>query len=680
MHGVPKIFTRPGMRTAAVLPTAVALAGAFALAGPIGAASAATAAVPGTAPAWAVASADRGAVAAGTSISTTVYLASQNQAAMVAYAQAVASPTSSLYHHYLTPSAFQAEFGATTAQVASVETWLKSAGLTITSANNQEIVVSGNAAQTEQAYDVKLNDYSVKGQTYRAPAANAQVPASVSGDVLAITNLDNAPTAMQTSSLVGQEQTPAVPSAVSSTKAQQSTGSDGATFLGPTPCSTYYGQARDKVDPPINGSADNPYAVCGYVPSQLRGAYGVTATGLTGKGVTVAIVDAYGSPTIAADANQYAVNHGDKPFAKGQFTQSVTPNQWIDESECQEPSGWAPEETLDVEAVHAMAPSADIHYYGANSCNDPQWLSVFSTIVNTHSADLVSDSWGGVIYSTTGDEDASVIAEYNQVFIQGAIEGIGFNFSAGDCGAEDPATACGADDTSTTPQADFPTSDPYVTSVGGTSVAITKDNQVEWTTDWGTDVWLLDGTSYEALGFNYGGGGGTSGTFSQPWYQAGVVPTKLAETLPDGTKTASKMRVAPDVSMDADPTTGFLIGMTQELPDGSTGYAESAIGGTSLACPLWVGLQADAMQGQNGTPIGFANPAIYAAAGSAAFTDVNGKGGGVKAYNMLPAFEGFPPAVFNFGADGLLTATKGYDDATGVGTPNTSYLWLHSEW
>ena len=679
MHGVPNIFLRPGARSVAALPVAVALAGAFALAGPVAAASAATAAVAGTQPVWATASAQRGAVAASTPLTTTVYLAGQNQAALTAYATAVSTPGSPSYHRYLTPAQFQARFGTTAAQLKSVESWLQAAGLKIVSSDGQSVTVSGSAAAVDAAYGTKLNNYSVKGQNYYAPSSDAQVPTSVSGSVLAITGLTDMSDQIKPAGLVGQETTAAVPG-LSSAPAQQSVGADGSVFLGVTPCSSYYGQLKDTTDPAINGSADNPYSICGYVPSQLRGAYGVTGTGLSGKGVTVAIVDAYGSGTIESDANTYATNHGDKPFGKGQFTESVTPTQWTDQDECQGAAGWAPEETLDVEAVHAMAPGADVHYYGANSCNDADWLSVFKTIVNTHSANLVSDSWGGVVYSTTGNEDASVIAEYNQVFLQGAIEGIGFNFSAGDCGAEDPNTGCGAADTSTTPQADFPTSDPYVTSVGGTSVAIGKSNQQLWNTAWGTDAWVLDGSTYDDYGWQYGSGGGTSDTFSQPWYQSGVVSKKVSETLPDGTSTSSRMRVAPDVSMDADPTTGFLIGMTQSLPDGSTGYAESDIGGTSLACPLFVGLQADAMQGQFGIPIGFANPAIYASYGSAAFNDVTATGPGSKAYNMLPPDGPYAAVAFNFGDDALLTAGKGYDDATGVGTPSAWYLWLHSAW
>jgi subtilase family serine protease len=670
-------FVKTRSRTLALLP-AFALAGAMVLTGPAGSASAASSAdVVNTHPGWAAASADRGALPSTTTLTTTVYLAGQDPAGMTAYATAVSTPGSSLFHKYLTPAQEQARFGATAAQVKAVTAWLTSAGLKVIGSDEHSITVQGSVAATQAAYGTSMHNYLISGKTYYAPASDAQVPASVASAVLTIDGLTNMPLKMVTNT-VGQVSTPSVPG-LSGTTARQSIGADGSTFLGPTPCSSYYGQIKDTTDPAINGVSDSPYAVCGYVPSQLRGAYGVTSTGLTGKGVTVAITDAYGSDTIKADADQYAVNHGDKAFKSGQFTETVTPSQWTDLSACGGQAGWAPEESLDVEAVHAMAPGADIHYYGSNSCNDADFLAVFTSIVDTHSADVVSNSWEGVIYSSTGNEPPASIAEYSALFTQGAIEGIGFDFSSGDCGAEDPATACGTADTSTTPQPDFPGSDPWVTDVGGTSVAIGKQNQQEWNTVWGTDAWVEETAgSWTPFGWQFGGGGGTSAYFAQPWYQRGVVSKTLATTLPDGSTIDSPDRVAPDVSMDADPYTGFLFGMTQTLPDGSTGYAESDIGGTSLAAPLFTGLQADAVQAQ-GAAIGFADPSLYSRYQSPALSIVTAHNAGTKAYNILPPFNGFPSVAVNFGDDQLLKATDKYSDANGLGTATPWYLWSFAE-
>ncbi len=668
---------RSRLRAVAVLPLSAALAGAFTLADSAPASAAtppAAVAVPGTHPAWATTAADRGSLAAKTEVTATVYLAGRDQSGMAAYAAAVADPRNAHYRAYLTPDRFRARFGATPDQNAAVRNWAGAAGLTVAAHDERSVTVTGQAAAIERAFGTRLHEYRVHGQVFHAPTTDVRVPAAIAGDVLTVTGLDDMPKLMRRGSLVGEESTPTVPG-VSGTRARLSKGPDGAPFLGPTPCSAYYGQVKDTTDPAFTGLTDNPYAICGYVPTQLRGAYGVEDGVHAGQGVRVAIVDAYGSPTMLADANAYSANHHEPGFAAGQYTQTLTPAQWTDVSACGGPAGWAGEESLDVEAVHAMAPAAQVHYYGANSCEDADFLTVFTQIVDTHSADLVSNSWGEVIDSTTGDEAASAMAEYTSVFEQGAIEGIGFSFSSGDCGAEDPATSCGAADTSSLPQADFPSSDPWVTSVGGTSVAIDQHDRAEWNTVWGTDGFVLLDGAWQAVGWVYGGGGGTSNTFTQPSYQVGVVDHRLATSLPDGTRTGQPMRVTPDVSMDADPFTGFLIGMTQTLPNGSVGYAESDIGGTSLACPLFAGLQADLIAAHGGRPTGFANPRLYLKYGTGLLRDVRGQGPGLNAANILPPYEGSPAILITFGDDQLLRATRGYDDATGLGTASRAYLW-----
>src|SRR4029453_7690506 len=110
-------------------------------------------------------------------------------------------------------------------------------------------------------------------------------------------------------------------------------------------------------------------APCGYAGTQLQSVYGVQswiAGGVDGHGVTVAIIDAYASPTIESDANTYFGNHGLPAFTNGQFKQLVAPGTYRrPQNPRQDPQGGAGEETLDVEAVHTMAPGANILYVGA---------------------------------------------------------------------------------------------------------------------------------------------------------------------------------------------------------------------------------------------------------------------------------------------------------------------------
>jgi subtilase family serine protease len=460
----------------------------------------------------------------------------------------------------------------------------------------------------------------------------------------------------------------------------------------PQPCSDYYNQLRTTTLPPGFGNR-LPYAVCGYTPAQLRSAYGVdgvngvdelggssdVGTG-AGAGVTVAVLDAYASPTMLADADTYAAGHGDPAFKPGQYTEHVKPSSWNSQSVCGGTASWAGEESLDVEAVHAMAPRADILYYGANSCQDSDLLAALTDIVTHRLADVITDSWGGPLHSPSGDEPAATVTRYDQIFQLAAVEGITVDFSTGDCGANDPATTCGgaSGEGSSRPQTTFPASDPWVTAVGGTSLAIGQDGEADWQSAWGTRAWALNGagTGWSPLGWVFGGGGGASADFAQPWYQAPVVPLPLSDTLLTGASASSPRRTVPDVSLDADPFTGMLVGQTQPLPGGTTGYAESSIGGTSLASPLLAGIEADAISAAHGRPLGFVNPALYYLAGTRALTDVTATPLGTDRApaEVFPASDGVSTVLAQLGDDRQLTAATGYDLATGLGSPADCFV------
>jgi subtilase family serine protease len=144
------------------------------------------------------------------------------------------------------------------------------------------------------------------------------------------------------------------------------------------------------------------------------------------------------------------------------------------------------------------------------------------------------------------------------------------------------------------------------------------------------------------------------------------------------------MRVIPDVSAYADPATGTLVGQTTLQPDGiHFAFSLSRIGGTSLAAPTFAGIEADAQQAA-GHALGFANPAIYARArpGNIVFNDVTEPGSPtyeVRNDYTNPSTKAMPlvTTLRQLGINGAgasaLTATPGYDDATGVGSPK-SYI------
>jgi subtilase family serine protease len=653
---------RAGLAAAATLPL---VAGALALGVPNAQAAAPhdRQVLTNTKPLWATAQADHGATAGSTAVNARVYLAGRDAQGLAAYAQAVSDPRSDLYGKYLTAKQAQARFGATSQQISEVTSWLKSSGLTVTSTNEHYIAVSGDQAAVEKAFGTQLHNYAKNGHVYHAPAQAASVPASLHGAVLTVTGLDNAPTAATHDDTVGAD-TPstAQPSAV---KPGDTLPPPSAVFNNAGPFSTYYGSNVNKSLPTAYGT-HAPYAIKGYTGKQLRSAYG--AGKWTGKGVTVAITDAYASPYIAQDAAHYAKDTGGAAYKAGQFSQ-VLPSSYNSVASCQGGS-WYGEETLDVEAVHAVAPDAGITYVGAASCNDPDLMDALSKVVDNHLADIVSDSWGDVEAGETPDLSAA----YDQIFQQGAVEGIGFYFSSGDNGDEVANSG--------TKQVDVPANSSWVTAVGGTSLAVGKGDTYEWETGWGTDKASLsaDGKSWTDFpgAFTSGAGGGTSKLYAQPFYQRGVVPDALSKA--NGT---TAMRVVPDIAAEADPNTGFLVGQSQTFPNGAIQYAEYRIGGTSLAAPTIAAIQADAQQAQHNVAIGFANPAIYDRYGTPAFHDVTdhplGQNQGIAEVrldfaNGYDASGGVLTSLRSLGKDSSLSATVGYDDVTGVGSPGAGYV------
>ncbi|MCL2544136.1 MAG: S53 family peptidase [Nocardioidaceae bacterium] len=634
---------------------ATTLAAACALAGTVGLPGRADAngrhTLAGSVPSWANAGHRVGATPKGQAVTFRVYLPLQHSDQAAALATSVSTPGSADYGHFLTPAQFRSRFAPSSASVAEVKTWLKGQGFKVGAvpSNNKYVEASGTAAQAATTFDTSFAEYRVDGQQVRSNTAPLSVPSSLG--VQAVIGLD------QSQSLVQPAKTTPPPAA----------------FVNAQPCSAYWGE-KTTTDTPTPDGTKLPakpaeFAPCGYAGRQLQGAYGMSGaigSGNDGKGVTIGIIDAFASPYIASDAETYSQRHG-LPSLKGHFTQLITngsqnkpPNKKMD------PQGWAGEETLDVEAAHTMAPGADIVYIGANN-NGRDLDALMNKVVNNHLADIVSNSYG---YSGEALPPGTIKPSLDTQ-VQAAAEGISLLFSSGDNGDEtggDPSAA---------PTPDWPASSPYVTAVGGTSMGIGADDQRIFETGWETARSTLssDGT-WSTPTYQYGSGGGTSRLFAQPSYQAGVVPTSMSQTYG-----GAPMRVVPDVSALGDPTTGMLVGETQAFPDGTQKYAEYRIGGTSLASPLYAGMLALAEQ-KAGHEFGLANPRLYAAASSS--YDVTGASdatypGAVRSdyVNSVDGTNGYSYTARWFDRGDLITLRTGpgYDDVTGVGSPN-GQAWL----
>ena len=597
----------------------------------------------GSRPSWATAGRDVGHASSSATVSLRVWLAAQHAAELRSLAAAVSTPGSARYGHYLTPAQFNARYAPTASQADAVASWLRSAGLRVTSvaSTHRYVAATGSVAQVQRALSVTLDNYKVGSHVWRAPANNPAVPSSLATTVAGITGLDTGDHAMRPSA-----NAPAPPAA----------------FVNAPPLSDFYGQktANFEADgttplPAFNG-AYLPYAVRGYTPPDYRSAYGLSGSG---AGVTIAITDAYFSASMVSDANTYAAAHdpSSPQLVAGSNYLETDPATLAHQGKC-DASGWQGEESLDVEAAHGIAPGATIHYFGAVSCYDPDLLDTLQQTVDDPAVDVVTNSWSGYESGETPD----TVAAYEQVFQQGTVEGKAFLFSSGDDGDELAATG--------TKQVDYPSSDPYVIGVGGTSVGI-AGGQLVGQTGWGTEKAALGTSGWNTPHFMYGSGGGCSMLFAQPSWQS-------VNTGCNG------QRGVPDISMDGDPTTGMLIGETQTFPQHVVKYGEYRIGGTSLASPLLAGVVA--LADQQAASKGGANvsgPAVLYSLRSGV-TDVLGQTrhsgmpdtGNVRAdyANSVDGSGGTLYSVRTFGHDSSLALGSGWDQVTGLGTVSSKFV------
>ena len=599
----------------------------------------------GSIPSWANAQHHVGSVDPSTDVGFRVYLGWRDPAGAEALAKAVSTPGNSQYGKYVTPAQFRSRFAPTQAQVGAVQSWLRGQGFSVqyTPQNNHYVSAEGTVAQAQTAFGAGFGMYKVDGLTVRSPSANLSIPTSLSGIVSGVVGLDDSAQFVHADHTTGDAPPPAA-------------------FVSASPCSTYWGEKQATGFTNPYGTGTLPYTPCGYTPAQIKGAYGIS--GYDGSGQTVAIIDAYAAPTILQDVNQWSVNRGLPTMSGSQLTQVVAPGTYHhpERGMKQDPQGWYGEETLDVEAVHGMAPAAKVVYVGAPN-NFQDLDAALNHVVDRHLASIVTNSYG----FNTELLPPGYIKPYEATIEQGVAEGIGIYFSSGDNSDESQVVGYRT--------ADWPASSPYVTAVGGTTLAAGASNNYLFETGWGstTSSWTGSAWSPAAPGpWLYGGGGGVSQIFAEPSYQQGVVPSSVFSAQ------GRTGRALPDISANADPNTGYLIGETQTFPDGSVKYSEYRLGGTSLSSPLIAGIMALANQAA-GRDLGFVNPLLYSKAGSSAYHDVTSPASTVATVrtnyvNSVDASDGLSYVLRTANQTLSLQTTPGWDDVTGLGSPTSSFL------
>ena len=560
----------------------------------------------------------------------------RDQAGLAAAAAAVSDPASPRYARYLTPAQVRAVYGATTAQQRAVSTWLTRSGLAVTHRDPFVISASGTVARAEAALQSTLEFSHPKGGVAQVVSNTAMsVPKAVGG---AISTIRVSPAitpmgrheAMKASAI-------AAPGSKAAAAIQQE-------------CSGYYGQKQASTLPGAYGKTLS-WAPCGYRPTQLRDAYGATRSGLTGRGVSVAILSEDNDSTALRDANRWARDRHFPPFKPGQYLANIAPHAFNGVGDI--------ESALDIESVHGMAPAARVNYVvGNGTITGDRLLDPLDTVVTYGIASVVSSSW----FEGYMPVPKSMITAWEGVLQRAAVEGITVNFATGDFGDETPLQ--------------YPGSDPWITLIGGTSLAIGAHGRNLWETGWETEEATLskDGTSWVPAPpghFAEGSTGGVSKTFREPYYQRGVVTGNIVNGV--------RMRVVPDVSALGDWNLGYQIGVSVPIGHHQIKYTNQVNGGTSLSSPLFTGLEADLIQGRGGIPLGFANPELYNYANTATFHDItnNPQGQNVTEATVFGRIYRLPPTLSTMGqclATKHLACGPGYDTVTGLGSPGPAFF------
>ena len=643
-------------------------------------------AMSGNTPGWVTKAQNLGATDSTQTLTLTVWLKLHNEDKLQQLLHDQYTKGSSSYHQWLTQDQFNTTYSPTSQEVNSVTNYLQAKGFTIlgNADNNFYVKVSGTVAQAQKAFNVQINNYRFNGQTYRSNAADPSVNDTAGGNIANVTGLDDASyyhSFIQAPSLSdgdGVQPNNAVQWDVlcggfTTTKTLTVVDANGKTTGTPT----YKG-----------------FIPCGYGATQLQKAYGVDKLiqqGIDGSGQSIAIVDAYGSSSILQDANAYSKAYGLPALVDGQNFQLVTPPGIVNhpESRAQDPIGWQAEVTLDVENAHAIAPGAKIVLVAAPN-NYADLDEAVNWVVVHHYASIVSNSWG----LSADLANPGKASRDERIFMQAAAEGIGVNFSSGDCG--DEATSPAADSQcGGAKSVDYPASSPWVTAVGGTSLFLNSDNSYNFETGWGNNetrlyvcasavldsaTGLKSCTKYTSapldFGFSGGAGGGLSYDYTAQSWQQGAIGGATAA----GFGAVGTHRAVPDVSMLADPFTGSNVFIT----DHSVGDTQPEIepyGGTSLACPLFSGMMAlvDQVRASHGAgPAGLAAQYLYALP-TGAVNDVGNPPAGVgnPVSGVPTAFALYYGSRYSgkfyvptFNQDSSLAVGQGWDDVTGVGTPN----------
>ena len=540
---------------------------------------------PGGPPAGAAA---LGAVPGTSQIDFDVLLAPSHQGELQSLYHDLYDRSSPLYHQWLRPGQYMQMFGPSSSEVAAVESWLRSKGLTDLTHSGLSVKASGSASQVSSALGTPFERYRTRNghQGYLAQRTPLVPQTLAGGPITGIVGLNSL-------SMPQPESAPATPNQSSS----RSAGTPTSNADGLTPC----------------GAATTFASTNGWYTFDAEGsAYGMNsllANSQNGHGETIGVYElANHTPS---DTSAYMSCFG--------LTNPVTTVN-VDGGGITGTGGTF-EANIDIEQVATQAPHASIiAYEGSSSGTGP--YDLWNTIVGDDAAQVVSTSWGAC---ESAYVSGGVFEGFSTLFQTAAMQGQTVLAASGESGSEDCYHSLGS---TSGYQVDYPASDPNVTGVGGTELH-GPGNETTW------NYCQSDETISCAIanGGQAAGGGGLSSYMAPPTNQPSVY-TWNAPTPPCGTI----CREVPDISANSG------VGMVVY----TSGSWSGAIG-TSLAAPFVAGLVADRNDGCT-TTSGQWNSGLYGLAAQGAYgtgltdittgnNDMTGGNGG-----LFVAGTGYDPA------------------------------------
>ena len=601
-------------------------------------------------------------------VTVTVALTLRNTEQMEQLIESIYTPGSPQYLQFLTPQQFQSQFGPTAATIAAVGREFAARGLTVTQTATAQLHVSGSADQIAKAFAVELHSFEVAATTsasayrYRAPLTTPQVPAAIAGSVRAVFGLDTRPRLKP--------------------------------HLRHAPlAATAHTSAPDTPNPP------GAWTVVDF--SQYYDVIPLYHAGLDGRGHTIGIV------TLAAFTPSDAYTYWS---ALGLH---VNPHR-ITEVQIDGGSGPPSDEsgsletTIDVEQSGGIAPGAKIIVYEAPN-TDQGFADAFAAAIDSNRCDTCSVSWGewegfdgpnpvvgGVLITNpTNGQQTSQIVAYDDLFAQAALQGQSFFDAAGDSGAYDTADELPLEPSPGQPYSynpilsvDDPGVQRYITTGGGTTLpgpqAITSSplgvplppgvtinlniaQEQSWSWTWLEPVCrFLQQNPIDCGTFSVGTGGGVSLYVHRPFYQwfvPGMADTIAHQTLLQLTPPPVQVlyalpagfpgRNVPDISLNADPYTGYAVYYTSNVSGFSV---QIGWGGTSFVGPQMNGVTSLYDQALHHR-LGLLDPALYYISATKGY-------GGPHA----------PLRDIRKGNNWYWNAHRGYDQTTGVGVPDVANL------